>query len=114
MRTNIILTFVTLTVMCVLGNIISAKIKTSVPTFELTCPNGTVLKGRRDWTDQQPVGTSFAGFSCCPVGYNNLMYLNENYFCCQTDAGSCMSNSCQCETGELKGGVVPSIKIISK
>ena len=33
------------------------------------CPSGTSLQGRRDWTDQQPVGTVFAGFTCCPVGY---------------------------------------------
>ena len=33
--------------------------------------SGTELQGRRDWTDQQPVGTEFLGFTCCPVGYSS-------------------------------------------
>ena len=115
MRTNIILTFVTLAVMCVLGNILSVKIKTSVPTYTLECPAGTVLKGRKDWTDQQVEGTAFVGFTCCPVDYPDLQYLNENYFCCPSGSGAiCMSNACDCKSGgALKGGKLPTTKRIA-
>ena len=112
MKTNSVLTFVTLTVMCILGNIIAAKIRAtqSDNSFQLVCATGYVLKARKDWTDQQPVGTNFAGFTCCPNTHQTLLYLNENYFCCPTGSGgSCMSNSCRCDDGDLKGGIFPVI-----
>ncbi len=84
--------------------------QTSV-SYKFDCPDGTVLKGRKDWTDQQPEGTAFAGFTCCPEGYEELYYINENYFCCPTGSeGFCNTNSCNCKSGTLKGGVIPDIK----
>jgi len=72
------------------------------------------LKGRKDWTDQQPVGTAFAGFTCCPVDFPDLQYLNENYFCCPSGTGAyCMSNACNCKSTSLKGGVIPTIAKIA-
>ena len=116
MRSNIILTFVTLSVMCLLGNMIATNIraKQSGATYTFTCPSGTILKGRRDFTDQQVEGTNFAGFTCCPTDYPDLHYLNENYFCCPSGTGaSCMSNSCNCKSTSLKGGKIPTIAKIS-
>ncbi len=117
MRNNLFLTFVTLTVICVLGNAIASnmkalksKSKTSIPTYSFECPAGTVLKGRRDFTDQQVEGTNFAGFTCCPDTHPDLHYLNENYFCCPSGTGAyCMSNACNCKSTALKGGVLPTI-----
>ena len=116
MRTNTILTFVTLTVMCFLGNMIATKLRAqqSAKSYSLTCPQGTVLKGRKDWTDQQPEGTAFAGFTCCPESHPDFHYINENYFCCPAGTGAyCMSNACNCKSAALKGGVIPEIVKLS-
>ncbi|XP_002164839.1 uncharacterized protein LOC100207688 [Hydra vulgaris] len=89
------------------------SIVAAVPTYEFVCPSGTVLKGRKDFTDQQTEGTTFAGFTCCPIDYPDLHYLNENYFCCPSGTGAyCMSNACNCKSKPLKGGKVPTIKKI--
>ena len=86
----------------------------AIPTYSLACPEGTSLKGRKDWTDQQVEGTAFAGFTCCPNGYPDLHYVNENYFCCPAGTGAyCMSNACNCKTTALKGGKIPTITKIS-
>lgn len=81
-------------------------------TYKFTCAAGYVLKGRKDWTDQQTEGTQFLGFTCCPENYPDLLYLNENYFCCPAGTGGyCMSNSCNCQSGgALKGGKYPTIE----
>ena len=86
------------------------KIKQQSSTFSFGCPSGTVLKGRRDWTDQQPEGTAFAGFTCCPETHPDLYYLNENYICCPAGTGArCNANVCNCNSAKLKGGQIPTI-----
>ncbi len=78
-------------------------------TYSFTCPSGTILKGRHDWTDQQVEGTAFAGFTCCPDSHPDLHYVNENYFCCSGKGASCMFNACKCSNSTLKGGKKPTI-----
>ncbi|XP_065654277.1 uncharacterized protein LOC136080866 [Hydra vulgaris] len=91
------------------------SIAVAVPTYELICPSGTVLKGRKDFTDQQTEGTNFAGFTCCPTDYPDLHYVNENYFCCPSGTGAyCMSNACNCKSTGLKGGKLPTINKIAR
>jgi hypothetical protein len=88
--------------------------QSTTTTYSFSCPSGTVLKGRKDWTDQQTEGTAFAGFTCCPVNYPDLHYLNENYFCCPAGTGGyCMSNACNCKSTTLKGGKIPTITKLS-
>ena len=82
----------------------------SETTYSFSCPSGTILKARHDFTDQQVEGTNFAGFTCCPSTHPDLHYLNENYFCCPTGTGAyCMSNACNCKSAALKGGQRPTI-----
>ena len=88
---------------------------TIAPTYTFTCAPGFILRGRSDWTDQQVEGTAFLGFTCCPESHPDLLYLNENYFCCPKGSGGyCMSNSCNCKNGgALKGGKVPKLEKIA-
>ena len=82
----------------------------SQSTYVFTCPKGTTLRGRKDFTDQQPQGTNFIGFTCCPDNWE-LLYVNENYFCCPPGKGGyCMSNKCDCKGSDLKGGIIPVIE----
>ena len=85
-------------------------------SYKFTCPTGYVLRGRKDWTDQQPSGTQFFGFTCCPESHPDLHYLNENYFCCPTGTGGyCMSNMCNCNSRSvpLKSGIYPEFTKLS-
>lgn len=84
-------------------------------TYKFTCNPGFILKGRKDFTDQQVEGTKFLGFTCCPESHPDLHYVNENYFCCPAGSGAyCMSNSCNCKSGgALKGGKEPTFTKIS-
>jgi hypothetical protein len=103
-RTNIIL------FLCL---IFSSSLKLKVPTYSFECPPGTELKMRRDYTDQKPAATNFAGFTCCPIGFD-LHYLNENYFCCPAGTVAyCMSNVCNCKSTNLTGGKIPTISKLS-
>lgn len=80
-------------------------------SYKFVCESGYVLRGRKDWTDQQTEGTAFAGFTCCPASHPDFHYVNENYFCCPAGSGAhCMSNRCDCKTGPLKGGKIPTIQ----
>ncbi|XP_065654278.1 uncharacterized protein LOC136080867 [Hydra vulgaris] len=90
------------------------SIAVAVPTYQFVCPSGTILVGRRDFSDQQPTGTNFVAFTCCPKDYPDFHYNNENYFCCPSGTGSyCMFNTCNCKTVELKGGNLPTLTKIA-
>ena len=101
-------TVIILTILFLAGGM-SAK-----ATYQFTCPEGTILRQRKDFTDQQVEGTVFAGFTCCPTSHPSLHYFNENYFCCPAGTGAyCRSNSCNCKGSPIKGGKYPDILQIS-
>jgi hypothetical protein len=83
----------------------------SQSTYVFTCPKGMTLRGRKDFTNQQPQVTNFMGFTCCPEKWE-LLYVNEKYFCCPAGSkgGHCADNKCNCMGEILKGGVLPVIE----